>query len=115
MLVFTCTLILLALWISGIGVSFSTCGFLTLSTTFLYLVCTLSQKVCNDFSPPDYVFLKNTIDNQNLWNGSTFATLALAGKFEGDLVINITDVLRCHGIFFSGICYIIVLCLQSLC
>ena len=72
--------------------TFPVCGVFTFFTIFVYVPSTLGQKLCYDFSPPKYVFLANSIDNKELWNGNTFGTLA--GQFEETLDISVSDILK---------------------
>lgn len=64
----------------GVGASFSFSGLLLIFPALLYTFSTLLQKVCNDLSPPDYVFFTNTLDNRTLWGGSTFLGTLLSDQ-----------------------------------
>lgn len=71
---------------SGIGASFTISGVILMVSVLLYALGTLLQVTCNDFAPPEHVFLSNTVDNQTLWNGKTL----LGAQFNVNLSISTT-------------------------
>lgn len=69
----------------GVGAHFSLSGLLLIFSTLLYASSTLLQKVCNDLSPPGYVFITNTIDNRTLWDGSTLLSTLINNQLNSSV------------------------------
>lgn len=73
--------------------SFVMCSLLLVCSSLIYLSSTLFQKVCDDFSPPEYVFFANTIDNEELFGGETLLSALLGGQVNNsDLDLRITNI-----------------------
>ncbi len=63
-------------------------------TSFMYLLSTTAQKICNDLEPPDYVLFVEVVDNPSLWDGYTLIG-SIAEELDVSLNLSLASFLKC--------------------
>lgn len=83
----------------AIAICFLTGGLILVLSSMMYLLGSLTQKLCNDLAPSEYTFVQRLVDDPDVWDGNTLIGTLLSAQTGINTNISLTGVLRYYIIY----------------